>query len=62
MKKCLGRCLAKHMVCLVIDEAHRALGNYASSSAVREVCCPFLSDLSQLSTIVNVCLLCFICG
>ncbi|EXB22639.1 Fanconi anemia group M protein [Morus notabilis] len=32
-----GRCLAKHLVCLVIDEAHRALGNYASSGAVREL-------------------------
>ena len=29
----------KYLVCLVIDEAHRALGNYSYCVAVREVCC-----------------------
>ncbi|KAM5574913.1 DEAD-box ATP-dependent RNA helicase FANCM [Rosa sericea] len=32
-----GTCSVKYLVCLVIDEAHRALGNYASSVAVREL-------------------------
>ncbi|KZV33093.1 Fanconi anemia group M protein [Dorcoceras hygrometricum] len=30
-------CLVKHLVCLVIDEAHRATGNYSYSVAVREL-------------------------
>lgn len=34
-----GTCLMKYLVCLVIDEAHRALGNYSYCVAVREVCC-----------------------
>lgn len=49
---CAGRCLAKHLVCLVIDEAHRALGNYASSGAVREVCCS-ISFRSVLIIVYN---------
>ncbi|KAL2329415.1 hypothetical protein Fmac_022842 [Flemingia macrophylla] len=32
-----GTCLAKYLVCLVIDEAHRATGNYAYCEAVREL-------------------------
>ncbi|XP_015579449.2 DEAD-box ATP-dependent RNA helicase FANCM isoform X1 [Ricinus communis] len=32
-----GTCLVKHLVCLVIDEAHRALGNYSYCVAVREL-------------------------
>ncbi|KAJ4839280.1 hypothetical protein Tsubulata_011432 [Turnera subulata] len=32
-----GTCLVRHLVCLVIDEAHRALGNYSYSVAVREL-------------------------
>ncbi|XP_064995810.1 DEAD-box ATP-dependent RNA helicase FANCM-like isoform X2 [Musa acuminata AAA Group] len=32
-----GICLVKQLVCLVIDEAHRALGNYSYSVAVREL-------------------------
>ncbi|KAF9670622.1 hypothetical protein SADUNF_Sadunf13G0088000 [Salix dunnii] len=32
-----GTCLAKHMVCLVIDEAHRASGNYSYCVAIREL-------------------------
>ncbi|XP_017981036.1 PREDICTED: uncharacterized protein LOC18592978 isoform X1 [Theobroma cacao] len=32
-----GTCLAKYLVCLVIDEAHRALGNYSYCVAVREL-------------------------
>ncbi|KAK9758175.1 hypothetical protein RND81_01G212700 [Saponaria officinalis] len=32
-----GTCLVKHLVCLVIDEAHRAMGNYAYCVAVREL-------------------------
>ena len=42
----------KYLVCLVIDEAHRALGNYSYCVAIREVCCsvctdfPFLLNLS----------------
>ncbi|KAK9929810.1 hypothetical protein M0R45_026891 [Rubus argutus] len=32
-----GTCSVEYLVCLVIDEAHRALGNYASSVAVREL-------------------------
>lgn len=36
----IGSCLVKHLVCLVIDEAHRATGNYAYCVAVREVCPP----------------------
>lgn len=33
----VGTCLVKYLVCLVIDEAHRALGNYSYCVAVREV-------------------------
>lgn len=33
----IGKCLVKHLVCLVIDEAHRAMGNYSYCAAVREV-------------------------
>ncbi|KAF9608476.1 hypothetical protein IFM89_009842 [Coptis chinensis] len=32
-----GTCLVKHLVCLVIDEAHRASGNYSYCVAVREL-------------------------
>ncbi|XP_050233297.1 DEAD-box ATP-dependent RNA helicase FANCM isoform X2 [Mercurialis annua] len=32
-----GTCLVKYLVCLVIDEAHRAQGNYSYSVAVREL-------------------------
>ncbi|XWS24799.1 hypothetical protein CRYUN_Cryun27aG0015700 [Craigia yunnanensis] len=32
-----GTCLANYLVCLVIDEAHRALGNYSYCVAVREL-------------------------
>ncbi|KAJ0976925.1 hypothetical protein J5N97_012399 [Dioscorea zingiberensis] len=32
-----GICLVQHLVCLVIDEAHRAMGNYAYCVAVREL-------------------------
>ncbi|KAK3033621.1 hypothetical protein RJ639_033746 [Escallonia herrerae] len=32
-----GSCLVKHLVCLVIDEAHRASGNYSYCVALREV-------------------------
>ncbi|KAI4321193.1 hypothetical protein MLD38_034605 [Melastoma candidum] len=32
-----GSCLAKYLVCLVIDEAHRAMGNYSYSVVVREL-------------------------
>ncbi|GAV57775.1 Helicase_C domain-containing protein/ResIII domain-containing protein [Cephalotus follicularis] len=32
-----GTCLVKYLVCLVIDEAHRALGNYSYCVAVREL-------------------------
>ncbi|XP_050937808.1 DEAD-box ATP-dependent RNA helicase FANCM isoform X2 [Cucumis melo] len=32
-----GTCLMKYLVCLVIDEAHRALGNYSYCVAVREL-------------------------
>ncbi|WCJ44258.1 ATP-dependent DNA helicase MPH1, partial [Euphorbia peplus] len=32
-----GTCLVRHLVCLVIDEAHRALGNYSYCVAVREL-------------------------
>ncbi|WOK97359.1 hypothetical protein Cni_G06067 [Canna indica] len=32
-----GICLVKQLVCLVIDEAHRALGNYSYCVAVREL-------------------------
>ncbi|XP_042481041.1 DEAD-box ATP-dependent RNA helicase FANCM isoform X2 [Macadamia integrifolia] len=30
-------CFVKHLVCLVIDEAHRAMGNYSYCVAVREL-------------------------
>lgn len=30
--------MMKHLVCLVIDEAHRATGNYSYCVVVREVC------------------------
>ncbi|XP_051139283.1 DEAD-box ATP-dependent RNA helicase FANCM [Andrographis paniculata] len=32
-----GSCLVKHLICLVIDEAHRAMGNYSYCVAVREL-------------------------
>ncbi|XP_057793601.1 DEAD-box ATP-dependent RNA helicase FANCM isoform X2 [Salvia miltiorrhiza] len=32
-----GSCLVKNLVCLVIDEAHRATGNYSYCVAVREL-------------------------
>ncbi|XP_043712044.1 DEAD-box ATP-dependent RNA helicase FANCM isoform X2 [Telopea speciosissima] len=32
-----GTCFVKHIVCLVIDEAHRAMGNYSYCVAVREL-------------------------
>ncbi|KAJ3671654.1 hypothetical protein LUZ60_007733 [Juncus effusus] len=32
-----GICLVKNIVCLVIDEAHRAQGNYASCVVVKEI-------------------------
>ncbi|KAG0499746.1 hypothetical protein HPP92_004437 [Vanilla planifolia] len=32
-----GICLVKQLICLVIDEAHRALGNYSYTVAVREL-------------------------
>ncbi|KAJ6878419.1 hypothetical protein NC651_030994 [Populus alba x Populus x berolinensis] len=32
-----GTCLAKHLVCLVMDEAHRASGNYSYCVAIREL-------------------------
>ncbi|CAA0809880.1 DEAD/DEAH box RNA helicase family protein [Striga hermonthica] len=32
-----GSCLVKHLVCLVVDEAHRATGNYSYCVAVREL-------------------------
>ncbi|GFP81410.1 fanconi anemia group m protein homolog [Phtheirospermum japonicum] len=32
-----GSCSVKHLVCLVIDEAHRATGNYSYCVAVREL-------------------------
>ncbi|KAM7265299.1 hypothetical protein ACFE04_002982 [Oxalis oulophora] len=32
-----GTCLVKYLVCLVIDEAHRATGNYLSCVAEREL-------------------------
>ncbi|KAM2027680.1 hypothetical protein ACFX1T_019937 [Malus domestica] len=32
-----GTCAVEYLVCLVIDEAHRALGNYSYSVAVREL-------------------------
>ncbi|XP_065847940.1 DEAD-box ATP-dependent RNA helicase FANCM isoform X2 [Euphorbia lathyris] len=32
-----GTCLVRNLVCLVIDEAHRALGNYSYCVAVREL-------------------------
>ncbi|XP_058769697.1 DEAD-box ATP-dependent RNA helicase FANCM-like isoform X1 [Vicia villosa] len=32
-----GKCLVKYLVCLVIDEAHRAMGNYSYCEAVREL-------------------------
>ncbi|KAG6435278.1 hypothetical protein SASPL_100148 [Salvia splendens] len=31
-----GSCLVKNLVCLVIDEAHRATGNYSYCGAIRE--------------------------
>lgn len=31
----------RHLVCLVIDEAHRAMGNYSYCVVVREVSLPF---------------------
>ncbi|CDP18879.1 unnamed protein product [Coffea canephora] len=33
----VGSCLVKHLVCLVVDEAHRATGNYSYCVAVREL-------------------------
>jgi len=39
-----GACDARSIVCLVVDEAHRALGNYAYCSVVKAVPkCPYLS-------------------
>uniref|UniRef100_A0A2N9HDI2 Helicase ATP-binding domain-containing protein n=1 Tax=Fagus sylvatica TaxID=28930 RepID=A0A2N9HDI2_FAGSY len=32
-----GTCLVKYLVCLVIDEAHRAMGNFSYCVAVREL-------------------------
>ncbi|CAH2035553.1 unnamed protein product [Thlaspi arvense] len=32
-----GTCLTNYLVCLVVDEAHRALGNYSYSVVVREL-------------------------
>ncbi|XP_077241417.1 DEAD/DEAH box RNA helicase family protein isoform X2 [Tasmannia lanceolata] len=32
-----GTCLVKKLICLVIDEAHRAMGNYSYCVAVREL-------------------------
>ncbi|KAK4256250.1 hypothetical protein QN277_009138 [Acacia crassicarpa] len=32
-----GKCLVKYLVCLVIDEAHRAMGNYSYCEVVREL-------------------------
>lgn len=44
-----GRCLMKQLVCLVIDEAHRAMGNYSYCVAVREVYLSFsITSVSQL--------------
>ncbi|XP_024961790.1 DEAD-box ATP-dependent RNA helicase FANCM isoform X2 [Cynara cardunculus var. scolymus] len=34
-----GSCVVKQLVCLVIDEAHRASGNYSYCVAVRELFC-----------------------
>lgn len=34
----LGICPVKQLICLVIDEAHRAMGNYSYCVAVREAC------------------------
>lgn len=33
-----GRCDMKQLVCLVLDEAHRAIGDYAYCAVVRKVC------------------------
>ena len=41
-----GACSVKYLVCLVIDEAHRAMGNYSYCVAIREVC--------SLSLFINV--------
>ena len=37
----------KYLVCLVIDEAHRAMGNYSYCVAVREVCVSFFFFYSK---------------
>ncbi|KAB1210893.1 Fanconi anemia group M protein [Morella rubra] len=62
-----GICLVKSLVCLVIDEAHRALGNYSYCVVVREVMAipvqlrmlaltatPGFSD-NKLDTLVLIC-------
>ncbi|URD88705.1 HELICc [Musa troglodytarum] len=45
-----GICLVKQLVCLVIDEAHRALGNYSYSVAVRERTVQNVIDNLHIST------------
>ena len=37
----------KYLVCLVIDEAHRAMGNFSYCVAVREVCFSFFFFFSK---------------
>lgn len=54
----IGICMVKQIVCLVIDEAHRASGNYAYCIAIREACFKYCTHLcscflSAFSSIMN---------
>ncbi|CAK7344909.1 unnamed protein product [Dovyalis caffra] len=51
MEQLTGTCLAKHLVCLVIDEAHRASGNYSYCVAVREPAVQNIIDNLQISAL-----------
>lgn len=48
--------MVKQLVCLVIDEAHRASGNYSYCVAVREVCLSFKPNPAKVTNILLTCL------
>eukprot|EP00892_Ulva_mutabilis_P006080 jgi/Ulvmu1/3844/UM018_0060.1 len=40
-----GLCPAERIVCLVVDECHRAIGDYAAACAVKDICARHASSL-----------------
>lgn len=50
-----GICMVKQIVCLVIDEAHRASKNFAYCIAIREACFKYLTHLF-ICTLQSYCL------